>query len=138
MALTGATATWSAVPTLYVALGTGTVNDNTFTELATTGSYARVKLCSGTTQALTDFNGTHGTTTGASSGTDGTIENAIVVTFPTATADWNTAATIPNFAIYDASTGGNLLYWGTLTTARAVTNGTTASFAAGALVVSED
>lgn len=137
LALTGATATWSAVPTLYIALGTASA-DNAFTELAASGSYARAKACAGATQALTDWNGTHGTTTGASSGTDGTIETAIAVTFPTATADWNTAATIGYFAIYDAASGGNLLYSAALTTARAVTNGTTASYAAGALTVTED
>ena len=137
LALTGATATWSAVPTLYIALGTAAA-DNSFTELAASGAYARAKACAGSTQALTDWNGTHGTTTGASSGTDGIIETAIAVTFPTATADWNSASTIGQFAIYDALSGGNLLYSAALTTARAVTNGTTASFAAGALSVTED
>lgn len=137
LALTGATASWSAVPTLYIALGTAS-SDSSFTELAATGSYARAKACAGSTQASTDWNGTHGNTTGASSGTDGTIETAIAVTFPTATADWNSAATIGFFAIYDASSGGNLLYSAAITTPRAVTNGTTASFAAGALTVQED
>jgi hypothetical protein len=135
-ALTGCTANWSVVPTLYVALGTAET-DAAFTELPATGAYARVKACAGATQALTDFNGTHGTTTGASSGTDGIIETAIVLTFPTATLDWNTAAVIPKFAIYDALTGGNCLYSGDITTPRAVTAGTTASFAAGALSVTE-
>jgi hypothetical protein len=136
--LGSSTATWSPnPPALHIALGTA-ATDGSFTELAATGSYARAKAHAGTYQANTDWNGTHGTTTGASSGTDGITENAVVFTFPTATADWNTAATIGFFAIYDAATTGNLLYSAALTTARAVTNGTTASFAAGALTVQED
>jgi len=136
--LTGATASWSAAPALYIALGTA-ASDVSFTELPSSGAYARVKLCAGAAMALTDMAGTQSAgSTSASSGTGGQTSNNNAVTFPTATADWNSAATIGYFAIYDASTGGNLLYWGPLTTPRAVTNGTTASFAAAALTVSED
>jgi hypothetical protein len=89
--------------------------------------------------ALTDMAGTQsaGSTT-ASSGTSGQTSNNAAVAFPAATADWNNGQTIGYFAIYDAATGGNLLYWAALTTPRAVTNGATASFAAGALTVTED
>jgi hypothetical protein len=138
LALTGATASWSALPTLYVALGTA-ASDSSFTELASSGAYARTKLWATTGQALTDMAGTQsaGSTT-ASSGTGGQTSNNNAVTFPTATADWNSGSTIGYFAIYDAATGGNLLYSAALTTPRAVTNGVTASFAAGALTVTED
>ena len=136
--LTGATASWSALPTLYVALGTA-ASDASFTELASSGAYARTKLWATTGQALTDMAGTQsaGSTT-ASSGTGGQTSNNAAVTFPTATADWNSASAIGYFAIYDAPTGGNLLYSAALTTPRIVANGTTASFAAGALTVTED
>ena len=136
--LTGAPASWSAAPALFIALGTA-ASDASFTELPATGSYARVKICAGAAMALTDMAGTHAAaSTTASSGTSGQTSNNNAVTFPTATADWNSAAIIGYFAIYDALTNGNLLYWAALTTARAVTNGTTASFAAAALTVTED
>lgn len=136
--LTGATASWSTVPTLYIALGTA-ASDASFTELASSGSYARAKLCAGAVMALTDMAGTQsaGSTT-ASSGTSGQTSNNNPVVFPTATANWNSGATIGYFAIYDASTGGNFLYWAALTTPRAVTNGVTPSFANGTLTVTED
>lgn len=133
----GKTLSWAAgAPKLYIGLGTGEA-DTGLTELASTGSYARAAAAAGSAQALTDFNGTHGNTTGASSGTDGIIENAIVITFPTATADWNSAADITHFGIFDAASGGNLLYSAALSTARKITNGVTASYAAGALTVTE-
>ena len=135
---TGATASWSALPTLYVALGTA-ASDAAFTELASSGSYARVKLWATIGQALTDMAGTQGAgSTTASTGTSGETSNNNAAVFPTATADWNGGATIGYFAIYDAPTGGNLLYWAALTTPRAVTNGVTASFAAAALTITED
>lgn len=65
----------------------------------------------------------------------GAKSNGTVITFPTATADWGT---IVAFAILDASSGGNFLYWATLTTNRDVLTGDVASFAVGTLVVTED
>jgi len=56
------------------------------------------------------------------------------ISFPTASAGW-TAAT--GYGIYDASTTGTLLYWGTFGSATTVGSGATASFAAGALKVTE-
>jgi hypothetical protein len=44
-------------------------------------------------------------------------------------------ANLTHFVIFDASTAGNAIGWGALTTAKPVLNGDTASFAAGALVL---
>jgi hypothetical protein len=69
--------------------------------------------------------------------TDGTgvwKNNAAQISFPTASAGW-TAAT--GYGIYDAATVGNLLYWGTFASATTVGSGATASFAPGALKVTE-
>ena len=83
--------------------------------------------------------GTQGAgSTTASTGTSAQTSNNNPATFPTATADWNGAAIFGYYAIYDAPTGGNLLYWAALTTPRAVTNGVTPSFADGTLTVTED
>ena len=92
------------------------------------GSYARVAI----TKADGTWTGTHGTTTGVSSGTGGQIGNAAPITFPAATADWGT---VGSWAIMDASTAGNMLICATLTATRSITNGATASFSAGALTV---
>jgi len=71
---------------------------------------------------------------------DGTTSNDGIVTFPTANADWNDGGgnnTILAFGVFDAFTTGNLLYWGTVSPAKTVLNGDTASFADGALVITE-
>lgn len=89
------------------------------TEVSGTG-YARVNLTNNTTNWPTI------------SGTDGTKANATIVTFPTALASWGTAT---HFGIFDASTGGNLLVYSSLQTAKAIDTGDTPSFAVGALTV---
>lgn len=69
----------------------------------------------------------------------GSVSTNAVVTFPTATADWAAGATqIVAFAIMTAITAGNMLMYGTLTTAKNVLNGDTPSFASGALTLTED
>jgi len=118
--------------TFYVFLSSTACSDSsTGTEL-TGGSYARV----GITRATASWKGTHGSTTGASSGTNGTISNAAIVTFPTATADW-TAAT--HWGLIDSSSGaGNLIVCAALTASRTITTGATGSFAIDALTVQVD
>ncbi len=64
----------------------------------------------------------------------GSKDNGSVVTYPTATADWLSGADL-TYAVYmDALTNGNCEAYGLLDTAKPVTNGDTASFAAAALV----
>lgn len=96
------------------------------------GSYARVAL----TASLANMSGTQGGgTTVASSGSGGTISNNVAITFPTPTADWTTGTVkIWGWAMYDASTSGNLWEWGQLNTLQSVLNGQSApSFAIGQL-----
>jgi len=69
----------------------------------------------------------------ASSG--GAVENGAIIEFTTAAQSW---CTIYGFAAYDASTAGNVLFCGTLTTARDVTTNDSVRFAAGALDVALD
>ncbi len=95
------------------------------------GAYARVQV----TSATTAWNGTHGNTTGASSGTDGTIENAATITFPTPTAGWGT---VTHWGVYDAATAGNLLFYAPLTVSKTINTGDAVSFAAGALSLQID
>jgi hypothetical protein len=119
-AVTGQTTTiLSTTPiTPYVALYTTTPSDSSAGTEVTGGSYAR--------------------TTSASkwaTPSAGSVATNATITFPTATADWGTVVA---FAICDASTSGNILMWGALTANKTVSNGDTASFASGALTLTED
>lgn len=67
--------------------------------------------------------------------TDNVVENAADVTFATATADWGT---INQFAILDATTGGNILFWSTLAVSKTVTTGDTVRFNAGDITITEN
>lgn len=121
--------------TMYVALHTATPSDTGGgTEVSTSSTgYARV----GVTSALANWAGTQsaGSTT-ASSGTGGTTSNNAAITFGAPIADWGR---ITHFGIYDASTGGNLLFYGALDTAKNVNNGDASpSYAISALTVQID
>lgn len=50
----------------------------------------------------------------------GVTANTSLITFPTATADWGT---VTHWGIRDASTAGNLLYFGAFTASRIVNTG---------------
>ncbi len=118
--------TLSSVPTLYVALSSTTpAEDGTNVTEPSAGSYARVSTAAG------DWNG-------ATLADPSLIDNANVITFPTATADWLAAANLTYFVVYDAATVGNAIMFGVLSVAKPVTNGDTASFAAGDLNVTLD
>ena len=58
-------------------------------------------------------------------GTSGTTSNNSAIAFPAATADWGTVVAV---GIFDASTGGNLLFFGSVTS-QSVPNGVAYSFA---------
>jgi len=115
----------------YVALYTSACSDSAAGTEVSGGSYARVAIARSTSA----WTGTHGTTTGASSGTSGTIGNAAIATFPAATADWGT---VTHWGIVDASTAGNQIVCAALTASRNITTGATPSFAIGALTVQVD
>ena len=52
-----------------------------------------------------------------SEGTSGTTYNNLPIQFPEATATWGT---ITHFALLDAETGGNMLFWGELGMPRSI------------------
>ena len=115
--------------TLYVALYTAAPSDTGGGTEVTGGSYARVSVAS----SLANWAGTQsaGSTT-ASSGTSGATSNNNSITFPTPSATWGT---VTHFALYDAASGGNELFWGALTIAKTVNTGDTVSFPAASLSV---
>lgn len=124
---------FTAPATVYVALYTATPSDSAAGTEVSGGSYARVAV----TSALANWAGTQssGSTT-VSSGTGGQTSNNAAVTFPAPTANWGV---ITAFAVMDALTSGNLLYWGPLAVNKTVNNGDAApNFPAGTLVLTED
>jgi len=82
--------------------------------------YARVKTTT-----------TSGTSWEIASATGVTVQNAAIITFPTASNDWGT---MTHFALFSGGTAGaSVLCSGALTANKTVENGDTARFAAGAL-----
>jgi hypothetical protein len=124
---------FSPPATLYVGLLTAAPSDSGGGTEVSGGSYARVSVSS----SLANWAGTQaaGSTT-ASTGTGATTSNNSPITFPAPTANWGT---VTHFAIYDASSAGNLLWWASLTQSKTVNSGDAApSFAAGALTLQID
>lgn len=110
---------WTTISNVWVALFTGTLSGDTPGTEVTGGSYARVST------APADWTAASG----------GALENGNAITFPAPTANWGT---VTHFGIFDASTSGNALYYGDLTSSRVINNGDGApSFAAGALDITE-
>lgn len=65
----------------------------------------------------------------------GTATSNVTVTFGAASATWNTAVA---WAILDASSAGNILYYSTLSPAQTVLNGNSLTFASGDITISMD
>lgn len=122
---------YTAPATTYVALLTAAPSDSGGGTEVSGGSYARVGVTSGSG----GWTNTQNSGTGASSGTDGTIENAATISFPTPSAGWGT---VTHFGVYDASTSGNLLFYAALTASKTINSGDSVSFAAGALSLQID
>lgn len=119
---------YSFPATLYIGLVTSLENAAAGGTEVSGGSYARVAV----SNSLANWAGTQaaGSTT-ASSGTTGTTSNNNPVSFPTPTATWGE---IVGMAVWDASTGGNLLMFGPLAASKNVNNGDPAPvFSDGAL-----
>lgn len=61
--------------------------------------------------------------------------NTVEIDFGTATGSWGT---ITHFALFDASSGGNMLHFGSVTTSKSVGNGDPVKFPASTLTVTCD
>ena len=108
------TTTFTKPTTVYAALYTVAPSDSSAGTEVTGGSYARQTI----------------TFSAASSGSASNNTNVDFNTMP--------ASTVVAVAVLDASTAGNVLFWGTLTTNRTVTAGDSIRIASGALVISLD
>tara|TARA_B100000519_G_scaffold182190_1_gene174982 strand:- start:381 stop:863 length:483 start_codon:yes stop_codon:yes gene_type:complete len=135
---------FSAPGTVYVALFT-TANSTQVTNLAaalesnTSGTdatskfgYYEVNAGSYARQSITFGN--------AGASTDGTISSNATVSFPVATANYESAGSTGNIvthiAIMDASSSGNVLFYGALTTSKTVSSGDQFTISSGNLSVS--
>lgn len=117
---------------LHVGLLTSAPSDTGGGTEVSGNAYARQNLA----PSLTNWAGTQGAgSTSTSTGTNGTTSNNGIITFPTPTASWGT---VTHFAIYDASTGGNLLWYGALQIAKTINQGDTVTFPAASLTVQID
>lgn len=114
-------AAYTAPATVHVGLFTVTPDDTGGGTEVTGGAYARAAV----TNNATNWPAAAG----------GAKSNGTEIAFPQATANWGTVVA---FGIFDASTAGNLLYWGPITPTKAVNNGDTAKFAVGDLDVTEE
>lgn len=134
------TATWKAwqvgIPKrqVFVALLTAAPSDTGGgTEVTGTG-YARVQIAN--TNAAWAATNAAADTRAVSTGASGTTSNNGAAIFGAPTASWGV---VTHFALYDALTTGNLLFWAVLTQAKTINNGDAApSFAISALTVQLD
>lgn len=65
----------------------------------------------------------------------GAKSNGTEIAFAEATSSWGT---VVSFGIWDAVSGGNLMYWGDLAVSKTIDGGDTAKFAVGELDITED
>ena len=101
---------------LYVALYTSDPGDSDSGTEVSGGGYARVSVSFG-------------------AASNGTSSNSAAVEFPTATSSWGTIVSV---GIRDAATGGNLLFYGSLTQSVSIGANETLRFPVGNLSISMD
>lgn len=61
---------------------------------------------------------------------NGVTSNSSTITFTTPTANWGS---VTHFAVFDAASAGNMLFWGSLTVSKTINSGDTVTFPAGSL-----
>ena len=107
---------YSQPSAIYVALSTGSFNDDASgTELSGSG-YSRKVITFGTASS-------------------GSIASNSAVEFDTATGSWGS---VSHFGLFDASSGGNLLYHGAFSSAKTIETGDILKIASSSLTVSLD
>lgn len=124
---------YTAPTTAYFALYTAAPSDSGGGTEVSTGGYARASLaCNVTNWAATNA---ALSTANPSAGTSGQTSNNSTVTFATPSLTWNT---ITHFGIFDALSGGNLLFWGALSASKLIQTGDAVTIQASQLVVQLD
>jgi hypothetical protein len=135
--LTGAGGAYSAPATVYVALfadagsGAATALESGTSSTGETANWGYYEINNGSyARQSASFNSASG----------GSISTSGTISFPVATADYDTAGTTGNIvthlAIMDASTAGNVLFYGALTNSKTVNSGDQFTISTGNLTVS--
>lgn len=107
------TASTSAPAAVYLGLSTASMNDDASGTELSGNNYTR--------KAIT-----------FASAASGSISSNAAVEFNAATASWGT---VSHWGIWDAATGGNLLYHGAFTTSKAIGSGDILKVASGSLTI---
>lgn len=125
--------TFSAPANMHIGLLTASPDDTGGGTEVSGGDYARVEY----DPSYSNWKGTDNEVTNIpSAGNSGSTSNAGAITFPAPVDDWGH---ITHFAIYDASTSGNLMFWGALSIPKTVNDGDAApSFGASSLSIQLD
>jgi hypothetical protein len=124
--------TYTPPATLHVGLLTAAPGETGGGTEVAGNAYARVAVAS----SLANWAGTQAAaSTTASSGTNGTTSNNGAIAFPTPTASWGT---VGHFGVYDAATGGNLMFYGALNNAKTINVGDDVRFPISSLSVQID
>jgi len=112
----------TAPTTIYVAAFTASPTDVGNVGEVVGNGYARVSVSASTTQW-------------SAHGTGGPSSNVNDILFAAATGNWGT---VTHVARFDASSGGNMLDWGALSTSKAVNTGDQLKIAAGSYPLTVD
>ena len=107
---------YTSPTTVYMALFTAAPSDAGGGTEVSTNNYARTAITFGAAAS-------------------GAIANSGAVNFPTPSGSWGACT---HFGIFDASTNGNLLYWGALDQTETPLSGNTVTFPIGDIDITED
>ena len=118
----GATA-FTSPTSIFVALYTATPTSAGGGTEATGGGYSRTSVTNNTTNWP--------------NASGGVKSNGTSIAWAAATGNWSSGSNLTGAALLDASSAGNMYYFGDLTTAKPVLSGDTPSFATSALSVTE-
>jgi hypothetical protein len=106
-------------PTAYIGYFNNTITDDSVPTEVSGNAYARVEISNK-----------------MGSASSGTITNTTAITFPAASGGEH--GNITAIAIFDASTGGNMIAYGTLTTPKLISDGDQLNIAVSNLSISID
>lgn len=113
---------------MYVSLHTADPLDTGAGTEVSGNAYARAQL----NPSTTNWTNTQASGSGASSGTGGLTQNNAIITFPTPSGTWGT---VTHFGVWDASSAGNLLVFGTLTVSKTINTSDVVTFPVASLSV---
>lgn len=119
---------FTAPAALYVSLHTADPLDTGAGTEVSGNAYARAQL----NPSTSNWANTQNSGTSASSGTGGQTSNKAVIAFTTPTASWGT---VTHFAVWDASTTGNMICYGALTVSKTINTSDVVTFPVDSLAV---